>query len=101
MRRCKSLDWSAVSDRSRFDRSRSPCRSVLLRESPGNRPVFLSNCKNAEKELAAECHPPESIYRCRRRPLRTLGSREETDRKSTRLNSSHITISYAVFCLKK
>src|SRR5437773_2872776 len=27
------------------------------------------------------------------------GSRE--DRKSTRLNSSHITISYAVFCLKK
>src|SRR5437773_6164174 len=25
----------------------------------------------------------------------------EEDRKSTRLNSSHITISYAVFCLKK
>src|SRR5437667_4211203 len=27
--------------------------------------------------------------------------REIEDRKSTRLNSSHITISYAVFCLKK
>src|SRR6266540_6131859 len=27
--------------------------------------------------------------------------RAERDRKSTRLNSSHITISYAVFCLKK
>src|SRR5437773_6805360 len=26
---------------------------------------------------------------------------EDKDRKSTRLNSSHITISYAVFCLKK
>src|SRR5437773_6608859 len=25
----------------------------------------------------------------------------QVDRKSTRLNSSHITISYAVFCLKK
>src|SRR5437667_1582355 len=25
----------------------------------------------------------------------------QLDRKSTRLNSSHITISYAVFCLKK
>src|SRR5437667_9162027 len=25
----------------------------------------------------------------------------DLDRKSTRLNSSHITISYAVFCLKK
>src|SRR6266540_6455833 len=27
--------------------------------------------------------------------------RPPRDRKSTRLNSSHITISYAVFCLKK
>src|SRR5207302_10370958 len=26
---------------------------------------------------------------------------EERDRKSTRLNSSHVKISYAVFCLKK
>src|SRR3989442_11241697 len=26
---------------------------------------------------------------------------EEVDRKSTRLNSSHVRISYAVFCLKK
>src|SRR5260221_9870369 len=28
-------------------------------------------------------------------------SRERVDRKSTRLNSSHTVISYAVFCLKK
>src|SRR5688572_31067458 len=27
--------------------------------------------------------------------------REDSDRKSTRLNSSHSQISYAVFCLKK
>src|SRR3989442_13411888 len=27
--------------------------------------------------------------------------RHERDRKSTRLNSSHVRISYAVFCLKK
>src|SRR5256885_5969409 len=27
--------------------------------------------------------------------------REHRDRKSTRLNSSHLVISYAVFCLKK
>src|SRR5258705_1107718 len=27
--------------------------------------------------------------------------REDSDRKSTRLNSSHLGISYAVFCLKK
>src|SRR5437867_7211613 len=29
------------------------------------------------------------------------GALSSTDRKSTRLNSSHRTISYAVFCLKK
>src|SRR3989442_10124717 len=32
----------------------------------------------------------------------TRGARDhEKDRKSTRLNSSHVRISYAVFCLKK
>src|SRR3712207_3378120 len=30
-----------------------------------------------------------------------LGSHHSADRKSTRLNSSHANISYAVFCLKK
>src|SRR2546427_4803616 len=32
---------------------------------------------------------------------RTLEAEAEADRKSTRLNSSHSQISYAVFCLKK
>src|SRR5690242_21776606 len=32
---------------------------------------------------------------------RADGERGERDRKSTRLNSSHMSISYAVFCLKK
>src|SRR5690606_40675582 len=31
----------------------------------------------------------------------TGGGHIQTDRKSTRLNSSHVKISYAVFCLKK
>src|SRR5437870_10193591 len=39
-------------------------------------------------------------HRCTRRHFRVPGS-EVTDRKSTRLNSSHVAISYAVFCLKK
>src|SRR5207253_3714114 len=30
-----------------------------------------------------------------------LRARSSIDRKSTRLNSSHVAISYAVFCLKK
>src|SRR5437762_12466771 len=35
------------------------------------------------------------------RPLRAVGRARLEDRKSTRLNSSHRCISYAVFCLKK
>src|SRR5688500_19653919 len=31
----------------------------------------------------------------------TVGLDDRQDRKSTRLNSSHLVISYAVFCLKK
>src|SRR5438094_7704639 len=34
-------------------------------------------------------------------PPETASKPKITDRKSTRLNSSHRTISYAVFCLKK
>src|SRR3989442_11920724 len=33
--------------------------------------------------------------------IRGLARRALIDRKSTRLNSSHVRISYAVFCLKK
>src|SRR2546426_4746128 len=38
---------------------------------------------------------------CRTWRRRGTGSTKRTDRKSTRLNSSHLVISYAVFCLKK
>src|SRR3712207_7658291 len=41
-------------------------------------------------------------HRQQRRPrLRVAGDDLGRDRKSTRLNSSHANISYAVFCLKK
>src|SRR5260221_9911353 len=33
--------------------------------------------------------------------LRNINVQRSVDRKSTRLNSSHTVISYAVFCLKK
>src|SRR5215510_16104265 len=40
--------------------------------------------------------PSPGAHPSRDRPPRPL-----SDRKSTRLNSSHVAISYAVFCLKK
>src|SRR5256885_9609498 len=46
------------------------------------------------------CRLVRSREHCRRlRPGWSSGT--STDRKSTRLNSSHLVISYAVFCLKK
>src|SRR6266540_4693104 len=49
--------------------------------------------------LGPKClHQPQSLVE----PGHQAGGIDlERDRKSTRLNSSHITISYAVFCLKK
>src|SRR5207302_10454846 len=38
---------------------------------------------------------------CHRTSWRRSSNRFSRDRKSTRLNSSHVKISYAVFCLKK
>src|SRR6266851_2992162 len=42
-----------------------------------------------------------AIGRCMNRGFDAAMASQRIDRKSTRLNSSHITISYAVFCLKK
>src|SRR5438876_2171754 len=44
-------------------------------------------------------HRQHSVRRCRE--VATPGDSAHLDRKSTRLNSSHPSISYAVFCLKK
>src|SRR5690606_41688940 len=44
---------------------------------------------------------PDRLGRDPRRPAAAGGHGDVLDRKSTRLNSSHVKISYAVFCLKK
>src|SRR3989442_13948048 len=49
----------------------------------------ISRTRRTRTPTAASCRS--------RRPRR----RRREDRKSTRLNSSHVRISYAVFCLKK
>src|SRR2546422_7571499 len=43
----------------------------------------------------------EHLEEARAREAHERGHLDEADRKSTRLNSSHGYISYAVFCLKK
>src|SRR5437868_11441650 len=45
--------------------------------------------------------PAEQSLRLDRRQPHRADHDGDGDRKSTRLNSSHVSISYAVFCLKK
>src|SRR2546426_5217011 len=54
------------------------------------------------RALRAEPHDRlDQRYRLLLWPAGRLGHLANRDRKSTRLNSSHLVISYAVFCLKK
>src|SRR5437870_8128272 len=46
-------------------------------------------------------HPHDLLRFHPRNGAPGAGDRSWRDRKSTRLNSSHVAISYAVFCLKK
>src|SRR5690349_24356690 len=47
------------------------------------------------------CHKSITLWSERSRLERYCEQQTSQDRKSTRLNSSHVEISYAVFCLKK
>src|SRR2546430_12657799 len=59
----------------------------------------LRKAPRSRRARGKEAAPARTAAECARQPPASLrGSR---DRKSTRLNSSHSQISYAVFCLKK
>src|SRR5689334_23278850 len=55
----------------------------------------------AYREVVALCELQEMDYHAAARVLSCPVGTVRSDRKSTRLNSSHSSISYAVFCLKK
>src|SRR5256884_6286958 len=62
--------------------------------APGRRLGTVHTRDTAAVDLDVEC-------RCWRLKLDAVAVSGRLDRKSTRLNSSHGYISYAVFCLKK
>src|SRR3989442_9267461 len=88
---------------------RRPPRSTLF--------PYTTLFRSADSELArwrAAWTPPPPKYprgygvlfsvtsrRLTRGAIQSRSRRLTEDRKSTRLNSSHVRISYAVFCLKK
>src|SRR2546426_8727143 len=79
--------------------------TTLFRSRPAATPVGDDGDRLAGVELAAE-HVEELglIAGDDDQVMRVAAGRRAAarlDRKSTRLNSSHLVISYAVFCLKK
>src|SRR5437870_6666404 len=77
--------------RGRQARRRSPQRKRLRSSRSPVSSVFVVGATLMEGDAAV----PVTFAVTTPRPWLT------TDRKSTRLNSSHVAISYAVFCLKK
>src|SRR2546426_9134353 len=85
---------------------RRPPRSTLFPYTTlfRSRRAGISVERSAGGVPAAGREDQRQAHRRDRAPDAAEGeSREpgDTDRKSTRLNSSHLVISYAVFCLKK
>src|SRR5699024_11535634 len=100
----------SVSDTALHRTAPNPKRLVSTKSSrpPGNtdptsagclRVGLVSNQRNKSSEIRSTPIRPARPSRSRYRhsPLPRL----RNNRKSTRLNSSHVSISYAVFCLKK
>src|SRR5713101_10133196 len=65
----------------------------------GRRCIDVDACDPRADQLDAE--PDQIGGACKAHPIEPVTHRRHQDRKSTRLNSSHMSISYAVFCLKK
>src|SRR2546421_9658017 len=61
--------------------------------------TIIVRCPTGAQSLYGACSAPARLFDRRRRAPPPQGA--PRDRKSTRLNSSHDQISYAVFCLKK
>src|SRR3712207_7070056 len=91
---------------------RRPPRSTLFPYTTLFRSDLLVDRHRGVEAILADAHPDHDDAREDRRVLDDAldhardahaleHDREPRDRKSTRLNSSHANISYAVFCLKK
>src|SRR5690606_8568328 len=80
-----------IAVQSRYRVAREPCA--------GTRPRRSAHRIHAPPAIATK---PRPIMRRKLQYVTgMLGVKSSIDRKSTRLNSSHVKISYAVFCLKK
>src|SRR5690606_41824165 len=78
-------------------------RIALLEERLAEQESLHAELAGANIALRDSLYRAERVLRVREAQMRALQDdlRALKDRKSTRLNSSHVKMSYAVFCLKK
>src|SRR3712207_7536778 len=76
--------------------------TTLFRSSPtGTQSLHALGCAEATHLYDRIVAIPDRASKYHADEITYLSVGEGADRKSTRLNSSHANISYAVFCLKK
>src|SRR5699024_12673440 len=103
--------FSAMPASTRYPCSAQPITSALLALPPHTATLFpyttlFRSVAKATHVEAALKHNVDVIWIGARTTVNPFSVQEvadalKGDRKSTRLNSSHVSISYAVFCLKK
>src|SRR5437762_3432088 len=116
---CKAFNAQTAQHRKRYRQARSavdrahvysPVEAVrLVKDAPASKfdetiEVHLNlglNVRHADEQLRGTMMLPHGTGREQRVAVFAEGDKAREDRKSTRLNSSHRCISYAVFCLKK
>src|SRR5690625_1610344 len=91
----------AKNKRARSSHARNSPAAKSSRRQPAMR-VVLAAANAPKKRQPAPRVPHRRLPRSLKKyPAMALRRAMRADRKSTRLNSSHVAISYAVFCLKK
>src|SRR5215469_238418 len=84
--------------------SAPPIGTMMRKPKSSESPTIAQNAAGGwtmtnHTSAAINSKPRNALSGCW--PGKTSGAPVMRDRKSTRLNSSHVEISYAVFCLKK
>src|SRR5690625_5404069 len=78
------------------------CRVTPCQESFTRMTAYVSPAAGDIADVTAYMnHLGQAARAAATRMRRASTAEKNRDRKSTRLNSSHVAISYAVFCLKK
>src|SRR3712207_7537722 len=84
-------------------RSQRPALAAVAADEPARlrSEVLVTDDGHVRALQGAGCDDDGGVGARRLEPGPELAAQVALDRKSTRLNSSHANISYAVFCLKK